>query len=219
MSIIDWAVSVKEDLLKLQSDTGIPALFAISQMCHESSYNGGLSELAAKCQNYAGIKWVGGWQLDYGATPVVYGTWENIDGQNVSLDDTFAKFPDWQTWLKAYAHLLSFDRYKPALAYAADPMLYALHVWRGGWATDPAYLAGIGGWMSKLWVHYSDTLPTRPENMTAVPVKTEGGRLLCAGKLENGSTIVQLRPLAEAMGLKVRWDNGTAFVEFPGAKV
>jgi hypothetical protein len=218
MTIIEWAVSVKADLAKLQRATGIPAAFAIAQFCHESYHQNGLSELASKCHNYAGIKWVGGWQESFGGKPVTYGTWEVIDGVQQSLHDAFVSFPDWETWLRAYAYLLNVPRYRPALAYASDPFLYGMHVWRNGWATDPAYLAGIGGWMSRLWPHYADTLPGRGGNDVVVPVRAEGGRLLCNGRLVDGATVVEVRPLASSLGLGVKWLDGAVELAFPGGK-
>lgn len=67
MTILEWAASVKPDLVKLQQETRIPALWAAAQMCHESAVNGGadLSGLARDAQNYAGLKW-SEWEREYG---------------------------------------------------------------------------------------------------------------------------------------------------------
>lgn len=67
MNVIEWAEAVKPDLVKLQAETGIPALWAAAQMCHESANNGGasLSDLALSAQNYAGLKWAE-WQREFG---------------------------------------------------------------------------------------------------------------------------------------------------------
>lgn len=67
MTILEWAESVKPDLVKLQRETGIPALWAAAQMCHESAVSGGagLSELASQAHNYAGLKW-SEWERQYG---------------------------------------------------------------------------------------------------------------------------------------------------------
>jgi hypothetical protein len=66
-------------------------------MCHESSLPGGagLSELALKAHNYAGLKWAE-WERDYGCEPVTYGTWEVLNGQRVDLQDAFCKAPSWE---------------------------------------------------------------------------------------------------------------------------
>jgi len=220
-TILDWAISVRPDLVALQRETGIPALFAAAQFCHESydARTGGLTELATKHHNYAGIKWVGGWQDDFGARPVMYGTWEVIDGRRQDMGAAFASFPDWPTWLRAYAHLLGFDRYRGAKVYAGDPLLYAYHVWTGGWATDPNYLLGIARWMVTLWPHYADTLDApHPGHRQEVPIRDAGGRLLATGWLEDGSTVVKVRELAEAMGLQVEWhqEERAVTLRWPG---
>lgn len=66
MTMLEWAESIKPDLVKLQQETGIPALWAAAQMCHESANgNDGLSALAREAQNYAGLKWAE-WERQYG---------------------------------------------------------------------------------------------------------------------------------------------------------
>ena len=206
MNIFDWATSVKPDLVRFQQEHGIPALFAAAQMCHES-YNtqtGGLSELAAKCHNYAGMKWAA-WQAEYGARPVVYGTWEVIGGQDQRVSAAFAAFPSWEAWLAAYASLLTGSLYRGALLFASDPLLYGWNVWRSGWATDPNYLEKLAGWMADLWPHYADTLPVAPVARTEVPILDVGGRLLATGWLEGSTTVAPVRPVAEGLGYTVDW--------------
>jgi hypothetical protein len=65
MTVLEWAASVKPDLVKLQQETGIPALWAAAQMCHESAGGDGLSGLASQAHNYAGLKWAE-WERQYG---------------------------------------------------------------------------------------------------------------------------------------------------------
>lgn len=204
MYVLDWARSVKNDLLKLQQETGIPALWAAAQFVHESCVRGGegLSDLATKCHNYAGLKWRD-WQKEYGCSPVNMQTWEVIGGERVDLSDAFCSCPDFATWLKVYSALLLADRYKPALAYAADPMLYGWMVWKSGWATDPNYIASVGNWLTKLYDDYKDTIvePTRQ----AVPVEDAGGACVAEGWIQYNRTVVLLRPLLESLGYQVEW--------------
>jgi len=215
VNIIEWAAGVKPDMVRLQQERGIPALFAAAQMCHES-YNtgtGGLTELAERCHNYAGMKWAD-WQAEYGGSPVVYGTWEHINGQDQRMDAAFASFPSWEAWLRAYVSLLTSDRYKAALAYAADPLLYGLRIWQAGWATDPHYPAKLGDWMARLWEHYADTV--RLQKRPPVPIHDPAKRLLCEGWLEDGTTVIPLRALCEALGLVVEWADGQVILRWPG---
>jgi flagellum-specific peptidoglycan hydrolase FlgJ len=215
MNVIEWARSVKPGLVNLQNAKGIPALFSAAQMCHESSLPGGagLSELALKAHNYAGLKWAE-WERDYGCEPVTYGTWEVLNGQRVDLQDAFCKAPSWEVWLQLYGDLLTGKYYGGALNYRHDPFLYGFHIWQAGWATDPAYLTALAGWISQLYPDYADTIPLAPYQV--VPIRTGGGRRLASGLLVNGSTLAPARRLAESLGQKVDWKDGAVIVDPPG---
>jgi hypothetical protein len=78
-----------------------------------------------------------------------------------------------------YGDLLTGKYYRGALAYRHDPMLYGIHVWQAGWATDPAYVAALAGWISRLYPDYADTIPLAPYKV--VPIRTGGGRRLQPG--------------------------------------
>jgi flagellum-specific peptidoglycan hydrolase FlgJ len=216
VNVIEWAKSVKPDLVKLQQEKGIPALWSAAQMCHESAVNGGagLSELALNAQNYAGLKWAE-WEKEYGCEPVTYGTWEVLNGQTVNLNDAFCKAPTWEVWLQVYGDLLSGRYYGPALEYKNDPMLYGIHVWQLGWATDPNYLIAVSGWMSRLYADYADTIAAPAPVAAAaqvIPIKSPDGRQLAEGWLEGDRTVVKLRDLAEALGATIQWDQATKTV-------
>lgn len=188
--ILAWARSIKPDLIRLQQETGIPALWAAAQFCHESAGAGenGLSELANRAQNYGGLKWAG-WQRAYGCTPVTMDTWEELDGQRVDTAAAFCQCPSWEVWLQVYAALLTGDPYKFALAYAADPLLYGWHIGRI-WATDSQYIHKAATWMHILWGDYTDAL--RPVH---APVRvTVDGEELAGYRLEDGSTVGRVRP-------------------------
>jgi hypothetical protein len=210
VNAIEWARSAKTDLVALQTRTGIPALFAAAQMCHESAHGDGLSGLARNACNFAGLKW-SSWQQPFGCTPVTFGTWEHLNGQNVNLDDSFCFCPSWQVWLKVYEALLTGSFYGGAIAYKGDPLLFGYHVWKRGWATDPAYLQGLAHWMSALMDDYRDTIspsPVVPAPVVSTPVNVtvNGAEVACGSSLLDGRTTGLLRPLAEALGATVGWD-------------
>lgn len=220
MTVVEWSEIVKTDLVKLQQQTGIPALFAVAQMAHESAINDGkdMSRLAMDYHNYAGLKWAS-WQTTYGCSPVSMGTFEYIDGQRADVTDAFCSCPTWEIWLQVYAALLTGSFYKAALRYKNDPLLYGTHVWRLGWATDPAYIAGIAGWMSLLWAHYADALPMSDfASCSPVSVMDGSGRRLCTGFLKDSVSYVPVRPLAEAMGLVVGWTAPVVTLRWPGSR-
>lgn len=220
MFLLDWARSVRPSLLEFQQRTGVPALWAAAQFCHESDGGGGsLSGLAREAQNYAGLKWAD-WEAAYGCKPVTYGTWEVVDGQREDVSDAFCWCPSWEVWLQVYGDLLTGSHYSPALAYNADPLLYGSRVWSLGWATDPGYLVGVSYWMRQLWADYADTLVASAAGQAAAPAQQAAappavtvarldGSKLCDGWLENGRTVVPLRDLATALGLGVAWNEQT----------
>jgi hypothetical protein len=205
VNAIEWARSAKADLVALQTRTGIPALFAAAQMCQESAHGDGLSGLALNARNFAGLKW-SSWQEPFGCTPITYGTWEYLNGQNVTVNDAFCSCPSWQVWLQVYATLLTGSFYGGAIAYKGDPLLFGYHVWKTGWATDPAYLQGLAHWMCALMDDYRDTISPAPVVPAPVNVTVNGAKVACGGSMVDGHTIGHLRPLAEALGATVGWD-------------
>jgi len=219
VTVLDWARSVKPDLVALQQRSGIPALWAGAQFCHESAVDGGrdLSRLAKEHANYAGLKWAE-WQVKYGCRPVHMRTWEVLNGQRADVTDAFCSCPDWWTWLRVYEVLLTGRLYQPALTHAADPLLYGLTVWTRGWATDPLYLVGVGRWMVELWADYADTLPAPPRQ--AVAIVDAAGQLLATGWLQDGQTVAPVRALAKALGLVVEWDpeQPSVTLRWPGMR-
>jgi hypothetical protein len=94
-------------------------------------------------------------------------------------------------------------------------MLYGIHVWQLGWATDPNYLIAVSGWMSRLYADYADTIAAPAPVAAAaqvIPIKSPDGRQLAEGWLEGERTVVKLRDLAEALGATVQWDQSTKTV-------
>ncbi len=63
-----------------------------------------------------------------------------------------------------------------------------------------------GGWEAFL----SAVAAQLSESRRQVPVRDPAGRLLCSGWLEENTTVVPLRALAEALGLVVEWEQATA---------
>lgn len=208
---------MKPSLLALQWQHGIPALWAAAHMCHEAfNPDGSLSDLARAHSNWTGVKWAD-WQERYDCKPVIYGTWEVLGGEDVRVRDAFCSCPNgWEQWLRVYSALLTGELYGPMLRYAADPLLYGWAIWQAGWATDPQYLISTARWVAALWDDYADTIPK-----TAAPtvaIVDAGGNPLAHGWLQDGTTVLRLRSLAESLGLRIRWDadTSTAMLLWPG---
>lgn len=152
---------------RLQLRTGIPAAWVLAQFVHEGlTPENYLSTLAAQFHNWAGLKWAD-WMRP-GGQPVAMPTNE-WDGTRLVVTQTnFAAFPDTGQFLACYESLLTGSRYRPALQFAGDPLLYGYMVWRLGWATDPVYLIGVANRMIEF-----DTLATAKEVLTRV--QADGG--------------------------------------------
>lgn len=219
MTPLEWAMSIKRDLVAAQRGGGPPALHAVAQFLHESfdPATRGLTELATVHHNYAGLTWYEegeepNWQRKYGATPVTMRTREVINGQDEWLDRQFASYPSFSRFLRAYLRLLTNPdwRYARYLAYAHDPLLYCNLIVRAGWATDGAavYTNGVATFMADLWLDYADTLPGR-EGYRVVPIYGWGGAQIGEGLLKDGTTmlLVPIRQYVSPLGVKVHYDE------------
>lgn len=213
MSAIEWARANKATFVGLQEEQGFPAIFVAAHHCHEGfNSDGTMSGLFAKDNNGCGLKWAE-WQREFGCTPVNYPTSEYLNGKWVEVEDLFCHCDSLEMWLKVYTEILNFDRYKPAQKYKEDPFLFALHIWRGGWATDPNYLAGIGAWITRLWDDYKDTLPFREvkveETYPAANVEVDGLVVDCGAFIKDGSTYAKVKPIVHALGGRIGWEQAT----------
>lgn len=229
---LSWARWLKGNLVSLQQETRIPAAGAVAQFIHESFNPGGLvlSRLAGEYNNLAGMKWARDrWQAKHGGRPVSMTTWEEVDGERQDLDDVFCAFPDLSHFLEAYAELLHFPRYRSALDYAGQPLLWLHQVWASGWATDSRYLGGLGRWMAAIWPDYADTVPAARAalvDMPRVDVVTRDGAVLARGWLidpdgpgpDGVRAVALVRELEEAHGLVVEFDadRPAVIVSWPG---
>lgn len=150
--------------LRLQQRSSIPAVFALAQFAHEGVRGDGqVSDLAVKSHNWAGIKYRS-WIDQFGGRPVNMQTWEVLDGRRWDGQAAFAGFPDTGRFMAAYEHLLLTDRYRGALRFRSDPLMYAYGVWRAGWATDPAYLVGIARRIDQFdLLEAVQTVPANPQ--------------------------------------------------------
>jgi flagellum-specific peptidoglycan hydrolase FlgJ len=93
---LEWAIGAKLDFVKLQKDTGIPAWFAAAQMVHEAfNGDGTMSGLAAKSNNFAGLK-AASWQAQFGCGTVDLPTWEVVNGKDVQVTAAFCTCADYR---------------------------------------------------------------------------------------------------------------------------
>ena len=119
-----------------QRQHGVPASVAMAQAIIESGW--GTSELTTQGNAYFGIKCNG--ESQYSTGCVTMGTWEHIDGEDISIDDAFRTYPDAaSSFLDHGDFLSSLPRYAPAFDYTDDPDQFIRKVHEGGYATDPSY--------------------------------------------------------------------------------
>jgi len=124
----------------LQGQFGVPASISIAQAALESNW--GHSQLAAKYNNFFGVKAVGN-------TPsVTLATQEYVDGQWVTIHAAFRHYDTWQASMVDHAQLLAHgttdnpQRYQAVLT--AQTYQSAAHgLVSGGYATDPSYATKI----------------------------------------------------------------------------
>lgn len=96
---------------------GVPPLFILAQICLESRY--GASELAAKYNNFGGIKAVAGQPY------VEFTTTECKNGVCYKTKAKFAKFPTVAAGLAAQATVLTNKYFKKYANKTTDPIQYA----------------------------------------------------------------------------------------------
>lgn len=124
----------------LQTQYGVLASISIAQAALESNW--GQSQLAAKYNNFFGVKAVGN-------TPsVTLETQEYVDGQWVTIHAAFRHYATWQESMVDHAQLLAHgttdnpQRYQ-AVITAQNYQNAAHALVSGGYATDPSYATKI----------------------------------------------------------------------------
>ena len=122
-----------------QKRYGIPASVTLAQMAVESGY--GESSLARQDNNYFGIKASDKWIK--AGKPWSY---HHDDHYN----DKFCTFASPLDSLEYHSKVLMADRYKAYLQYASDDHTHWIEgIKKGGYATDPRYVATIEGVIRK----------------------------------------------------------------------
>jgi flagellum-specific peptidoglycan hydrolase FlgJ len=126
-----------------QRKWNIPASVTIAQAILESSnqLGWGQSQLAREANNYFGIK------AEHLAKPESYielPTKEYVHGKIQVEEADFARYEDPAGSFEAHAKLLAVaERYRPAMAFANDPVAFAGQLQRCGYSTNPTYASGL----------------------------------------------------------------------------
>lgn len=117
--------------------SGVPASVTVAQAILESGW--GSSGLAEQANNYFGIK---AEHLADAETYCEFPTAEYVNGQRVTIDAKFEKYPTVTDCFEDHAALLSqAKRYAPAMAVKSNAEQFAAELQACGYSTSPTYAA------------------------------------------------------------------------------
>lgn len=141
-----------------QRKYGVPASISLAQWIFESSW--GTSKLALTTHNYFGIK---AEHLGNPATYVEFVTHEYVNGKLALKPAKFEKYFDAADSFDDHGHLLaSALRYRPAMAVAALPNIFAFWLQKAGYSTAPDYSLKLIGAMRDYSLYQYDAPPADP---------------------------------------------------------
>ena len=145
---------------------GIPASVTLAQMAVESGY--GESSLAKQDNNYFGIKASQDWIKS--GKPWSY---HHDDHYN----DKFCTFGSALESLENHSKVLMADRYKACRQYAPTDHLHWIEgIKKGGYATDPRYVATIEGVIKKYGLEKYDQMALTGAQQQVIPANVQQGR-------------------------------------------
>ena len=145
---------------------GIPASVTLAQMAVESGY--GESSLAKQDNNYFGIKASQDWIKS--GKPWSY---HHDDHYN----DKFCTFGSALESLEYHSKVLMADRYKACRQYAPTDHLHWIEgIQKGGYATDPRYVATIEGVIRKYGLEKYDQMALTGIQQQVIPANVQQGR-------------------------------------------
>ena len=145
---------------------GIPASVTLAQMAVESGY--GESNLAKQDNNYFGIKASQDWIKS--GKPWSY---HHDDHYN----DKFCTFGSALESLEYHSKVLMADRYKACRQYAPTDHLHWIEgIKKGGYATDPRYVATIEGVIRKYGLEKYDQMALTGTQQQIIPSNVRQGR-------------------------------------------
>lgn len=177
--------------------------------------------------NLGGIK-VGSGQTNayWQGEAVVKGTWEYIDGRNVSMRAAFRAYKSVYHYYKDADLLFNNARYE-RVRKAQTPDQQADALQACGYATDPTYASKLKSIVIQYGLVKYDILANKqvqqPEKLKdAEPIVIlYNAEVISSGYLLNGFTWVPARALGEAFGAKIDWTGTNVTVngkELPSMK-
>ncbi|MBI2756315.1 MAG: glycoside hydrolase family 73 protein [Chloroflexi bacterium] len=118
--------------------TNVPASVTVAQAILESDW--GRSGLSRKANNLFGIKAT---RVVGSAGYIVMPTWENVDGEDVTVNQSFRAYATLEDSVTDHGKLFQQSNFRKAMAVASDPRSFAQAIADAGYATDPAYASKL----------------------------------------------------------------------------
>nr|WP_285854640.1 glucosaminidase domain-containing protein [Brevibacillus borstelensis] len=195
--------------------TRVPASLTIAQAILESNW--GKSGLTQQGNNLFGIKGTGP------AGSVSMPTTEYVSGKPVKVNANFRKYNSWAESIADHSALiLKGTRDKPTRYHGvlgADYKTACIEIWKGGYATDPAYPQKLIALIERHGLAQYDvdkSQKTVDKPVDKVSIEINGKRLAVTGYLKDGVSWLPVRAVAEAVGGKVEWFAETRQVQVNG---
>ncbi|MCM3626003.1 glucosaminidase domain-containing protein [Paenibacillus glycanilyticus] len=167
--------------------------------------------------NLGGIKVGGGIPNPYWhGEAVVKGTWEVVDGTQVSMNASFRAYSSVYHFMKDQDLLFSTSRYLRVRA-AVTPEQQANMLYVSGYATDPAYpnklITLINQYSLKQYDNAFASSPasTMFRSSQTIPILVDG-LVAAVGYYDAGTTWVAARALGESLGAAIGWSAGKVTV-------
>lgn len=165
-TMTDFLAKIRSDALTIESESGIPWLFAGTQAGHESRW--GESKLTVVANNLFGFTVSDKWMAEKSPTvkfltrecsnlppeKIRYWQFEGdifakqktlAGGSELQVWRYFRKYPTWQDSIRDWSHLLQTERFTAAYvgAKSGDFVAFAKGLESGGYATDKDPVTGL----------------------------------------------------------------------------
>lgn len=197
---------IKDDVINDSKKSNILPSLTIAQAILESG--NGNSGLAKVGKALFGIKANAGWK----GKVYVSKTNEVYNGISTTITSGFRAYDRWAESIQDHSNLfISLSRYKNLIG-EKDYKTACKKVKEDGYATDPQYTDKLINIIesSKLYKYDKEV---EKQKSTKVKFSIFGNDVIeVNGKIENGKSLVEARPLLEALNYKVGWNAGTKTV-------
>ncbi len=203
---IKFIDEIKEDALKVQASSGIPAAVIIAQACLETAFGRKLCidiHTGQNSKSLFNIKGTGP------AGSVECWTTEYYDGKKQKVLAKFRAYNSYEESFADHSKLLLKPRYAPCMAVKDNPREFAEQLQQCGYATDPKYGVKLIKIMEMFKLEGLELPVSQPET-EKISFIVELGNF--EGFLINNVAYAPARAIFEAIGFQVKWNEATKTV-------